>query len=81
MNGNTLGNAVITALQGVNPDITPALAATMLPYWEAIATAIVSHIQSNAVVNPGTLGVDSTAATSIAGGNATVLNQGTGTIS
>lgn len=56
LDGNAMGDAVVTALQGLNPDIVPA---DLKPFWEAICTAIVNHIKSDGVVNPGSFNVSS----------------------
>jgi hypothetical protein len=72
MNGNTLGTAIFNAVKsqlGWTPpggDNAQALAA-----WQAIAAAIVSHIQSSGVVNV-TVATTGTAAAQTGTGTGTV---------
>jgi len=56
MNGTNLGNEIAAALESLgvlNPDES---AADIEPIWQAIGNAVVSHIQSNAVVSTNTTG-------------------------
>ena len=46
MNGNTLGSAIVTAVNA----LTSAQKADPTACWQAIAGAIVAHIQANATV-------------------------------
>ena len=50
MNGDVLGEAIVTALQGIDPEMTPAQIEQLQNAWEAIATQIVTHIQTFGLV-------------------------------
>lgn len=52
MNGNDMGDAVVAAIAAVNPNADETFLKT---YWEPICTAIVTYIQANATVLPGTM--------------------------
>jgi hypothetical protein len=58
LSGPALGDAIVSAIQGVS-EPNPADGGTtfLKAYWEAIGTAIVNYIKSNAVVNPGSLAI------------------------
>lgn len=76
MNGTTMGDAVVTAIQGVNPKITQKDIVIMKPFWEAICAAIVAHIQTNGSISvttsPGTMNVGGTAVTGSGSGSGTI---------
>jgi|GEM_PF-6909776 len=51
MNGNVLGTAIANAI--MHTDATPEARSAVIDIWRTIATEIVSHIQANALVQPG----------------------------
>lgn len=58
LNGPALGDAVVSAIQGVQaspPSPDDGGAAFLKAYWEAVGTAIVNYITTNAVVLPNTM--------------------------
>jgi hypothetical protein len=55
LNGNTMGEEVVTALEGVDGSMTSDQITQLMTAWKAICGAIVSHIQANAVVLPTAL--------------------------
>lgn len=51
LNGNALGDAVVTALEGVDPSMTDDQKAQLTSAWHAIGTAIVAYVTANAQVS------------------------------
>lgn len=71
MNGNDMGDAVVTAIEGVDPSMTPDQIAQLRASWRAICSAIVTYMTANAAVVTSTPGAQ-------AGGSTL---PGTGTVS
>ena len=55
MTGNGMANAVVASLESSFPGMTDAEKAQLVQSMEAFCSAIVSYIQSNATVNPGSM--------------------------
>jgi hypothetical protein len=53
MNGNAMGTAVVSAIQGIDSSLTAPQLAQLTTAWQAICGAIVTYIEANAVVPPG----------------------------
>jgi hypothetical protein len=51
MNGNLMGQEVVDAI--CHSDAPPEVRKEVLALWQKICTAIVTHIQTNAVIPPG----------------------------
>ncbi len=73
MNGNDMAAAIVSALQGVDTNMTPSQIAQLTSSWNAICTAMVTYIDANAVVH-----VNSVTGVQPGSGNS---GSGTGTIS
>lgn len=76
LNGTVLGDAISVAIQGQNPEVDGTQLANLKKYWEPIATAIVNHIQSNALVNVTVASVSGV----LTGGGVSGPGTGTGQI-
>lgn len=51
MNGNNMGSEIAQALESLGVLAGDETAADITPIWQAVATAIVSHIQTNGVIS------------------------------
>ena len=83
LNANRLGDAMAAAVQALyTAPVSPADVTKLQQYMRAIATSIVSEIQTNAVVNPGTLAVTPSNMSNGAGalGGNGAVTTGTGTV-
>lgn len=77
MNGTTLKAEIKNAVQSANPAYAVNIGDDMDWMWEAIASAVVSHIQANALVTVTVASVSGVTP----GGSASGPGTGTGTIS
>lgn len=82
-----MGDAVATAIEGIDGSFTDAQKAQLKVAWEAICSAIVTYIQGQAVVNPGSLAINPAliiAPPGVSGGPCSgsgSVSSGTGTVS
>lgn len=81
LNGNALGDAVVTALEGVDGSMTDDQKAQLTTAWHAIGTAIVTYITANAQVASSVTVSSVTGVTSGPGTSGPGSGSATGTIS
>jgi len=74
MNATNLGAEIVAAIKGTM-ELTAAQEAEATILWTAVAGAIITHVQTNAVVSTTTTG----AATAVTSGGITSPTVGTGT--
>jgi len=77
--GTVLGDAIVTALQGVDPSMSESAIAQLKTSWEAVGQAIVEHIVANALVSVTTTTSGVTGSGPPGGPLPIVAQPGTGT--